>query len=290
MSNVNIASLRAKLKEIKTGKSQQNFEYMEKFWYPPEYDPDKPQRSVIRILPSAKEGSDFFVETLLYRINNKNFHSPRLKNMPDPISEYTRALWATGDEENIKIARELKAGKRFYMNVIARERVVLNSETGKEEVRKDDGPLIFSCGVKVIERILKAIVDEEEYGDIIDLKKGYDFRVIREKRDGYPNYDDSKPVKNPSPAGTNEQILKWMENLHDLNELIKISSYEELKRELDIFRGISEDSKSSEHETAAEESNSSKTVSKSKETVDEGSNDDDDDEFLKELDRIKNRD
>ena len=255
MTALNVAALRAKLQELK-GKGG-NSEFSLKYYSAPEYDEANPLRSTIRILPGklnieTNEQEPFFVETLLYRINNKNLHSPKIVGKPDPIWDYIRFLWKTNDDANIKIAREIKPKKRYYMNVVARERTVLNQEAQREETRKNDGPLIFSCGVKIFERILKAMVDEEEYGDITDLKEGYDFRVIKETRGEFPNYDDSKPCKKASPAGTNEEIVRWMSNLHDLKALITIPTYEELEHELKVYRGeIKEEAAGSTNETAA---------------------------------------
>lgn len=294
MQTLNIAELRAKLNELKGGNVSKNYDFMKKFYNPPDWNETLHARSTIRILPGAMNaagGNDiFFAETLLHRINNKNYHCPKKIGQTCPICEYNRALWATDNEENIKIARDLKAKKRFYMNVIAREREVQDEQTGKTQIVKNNGPLVYSCGVKVFEKILKFIVDED-YGDITNLMNGYDFQIRKEKQGEWPNYDDSKARKDPSPAGTKEEILQWMDNLHDLNTLIKYESYEDLKQQLDIYRGVISDPFASQQST---ESNPTETIPSSTTTIDisdeetettkESSGDDD---FFKELEKLR---
>ena len=244
MQNLNITELRAKLNELKGGGANRNFDFLEKFYNPPDWNDTLPSRSTIRVLPGptneSGENEIWFSETALHKINGKNYHCPKKINKPCPICEYYGALWSTEKPENIEIAREIKPKKRFYMNVIARERVVPNKETGENDVRKNDGPLIYSCGVKVFEKILKFMVDEE-YGDITELLNGYDFQVRKERQGEWPNYDDSKSMKNSSVAGNEEEIVEWMNNLHDLGALIRYESYDSLRQQLDIYRGIIND-------------------------------------------------
>ena len=297
---VDIAALRSKLQELK-GKGG-NQEFLQKYWRALEFDATNSIRSTIRILPGqvgpGDEQEPFFVETLLHRINGKNIHSPRLLNKPCPIQDYIKKLWAQAEQypENVAVAREIKARKRFYMNIIARERIIISQETGKEELRKNDGPLIFSCGVKLFEKILKTMIDEEEYGDITSLTQGFDLKVIMEIRDGYPNYDDSRPVRESSPAGTDEQMNNWMLNIHNLKELINIPTYEELENELAIYRGLKEEGslapqKDTETDSSSPASEQVQTaVSKAvDETPAKTSSSGSDDEFLEELRRIQQK-
>jgi len=288
MGTLNVAELRQKLQELKTGKKTQNTEYLKKFFNVPEFDENNVKRSTARILPGGINEEDnerlpFFTETLLHKINMKNVHCPRKIGKPCPICEYVRALWATNDPEKIAVARELKAKKRFYLNVIARERSILNLETGKEETKINDGPLIYSCGVKVMEKILRDIVDDE-IGDITDLKHGYDFRIIKEVNiSGYPGYDSSKSSKKSTPAGTEEEITRWMGELNDLNSLIKYSTHEELVLELSTFKGGGAPAETVETQPAMT------TAKESKPVVSSIANEDEED-FLAQLDKIRSKD
>jgi hypothetical protein len=278
-TKVNIANLRAKLAQL----AGQNRSLDDKYLLIPDYDASNLSRSTIRILPGPADNPDaFFSETILHRINGKNVQSPRIMGKPCPIQEYIRYLWNTGEEENIKIAREIKGTKRFYFNVISRERIVANKETGKEEAHKNDGPLIFSCGIKLFQKVLSYIVDPD-YENMLDLKDGFDFKVRKEQVGGYPNYDQSCPSRKSSSAGSDEEIEKWMLNLHDLKELIKIPSYNELVQELNMFRGIQGNNAGNSNSSDGKEPLVPVLAGKS-ESFEEEENDE---EFLKTLESIK---
>ena len=60
-------------------------------------------------------------------------------------------------------------------------------------------------------------------------------------KDAYPKYDDTSFAKNPSPAGTIEEIKRWAENLHDLSKLRSPRDSEYLEKELAIHRGLISD-------------------------------------------------
>ena len=179
------------------------------------------------------------------------------------------------------------------MNVIARERVVINESTGKEEVVKDDGPLIYSCGVKVFEKIIRTML-KSDYGDVTDLVNGFDFRIEKEESNsGYPSYDNSEFLRNSSPAGTAEQVEFWMNNLHDLDSLINFKTYEELVEELEKYKaGVDAASSitSGVPNLNFEKNNEDSSESSNSESSQDSDDDNDsDDDFLKELERLKNK-
>ena len=122
-------------------------------------------------------------------------------------------LWNTKDEGNMAIARQIKARKRFYLNAVERE-------TGDVK--------ILSVGIKLFSKILDCFFDED-YGDITDLKTGNDFKIVKDKSGEWPNYDKSSPKPTKSPAGSDAEIARWMDELHDIQGLVKVASYEELK-------------------------------------------------------------
>lgn len=280
-NTINVAALRAKLEELKTGKKTENNEFLAKFYNPPYFDANCPQRSVIRILPGIVkengETSPFFTETSLHKIGGKNVHCIKKSGKICPICEFIKPMW----NSNPDAARQLKARKRFYMNVIARERIVKNFETGKEEIKQNDGPLIYSCGIKIFQKILGQMLEvvEETAVDITDLKKGFDFKIKKEMQtSGYPSYDESKVSRTPSVAGTDEEIENWIKNLHDLNSLIKYATYEELLKEVEILKS------SKEYDIAADKKLSDKQVS----TYDpDGDKEDDDKELEAALEKIR---
>ena len=219
--------LRAKLHELQTGQ-RTDPDFLARFVRLSEGE------QLIRLLPAADGGNGFFSETALHRLNGRNLHCPRaVSNKPCPICAYVRKLWDSKLDENIAIARKIKARKRYYFNCIIREE---KQQDGS--IVKDAGPKILSVGVKLFEKFLSVFFDED-YGDPTNLEAGYDFKIIMEIKDEYPNYDKTMPRPRATPAGTPEQIKTWMENLHDLTALIQVKEASELQEELNVFLGVS---------------------------------------------------
>lgn len=232
------AQLLAKLDELKTGKRSGNTEFLQKFWGTPVYDPTNPKRSSCRIMPGRGE-EKFWVETHVHKINGHNVHCPKKNGVRSscPICDYVKMLWNTKDPAKEAIARKIGAKKKFYLNVISRERVIKNEQTQLMEVQTNAGPLILSCGIKVFEKILRdmAKILEEEGINMTGLEQGFDFHVIKEVRGEYPNYDGCETARRPTPAGTPEEIARWKENLNDLTTLVTIKTDDELREEVKKF-------------------------------------------------------
>jgi hypothetical protein len=166
------------------------------------------------------------------------------------LCSYYSNLWKKSEglsgaaQENMKNeARRYKPNERYYYNVLVRSQ---KGENG--EIEKNVGPLIFSCGVKVHEKILRAINGDESIGEtglgnITHPLTGYDFKLIIKKTKGsdgqmYPNYDLSKFEDKPSALGTESEIEEWLSKLHDLQALRVLKSNDELSTALRISLGL----------------------------------------------------
>jgi len=139
-------------------------------------------------------------------------------------------------------AREIKPVERYYYNVIVRQEK--DHKTG--EILKNVGPKIYSCGKQVHAKIMRAIVGdkdagEDALGDITHPLKGRDFKVVKKiTKSGnreFPNYDFSK-FEPESPAGSTQDLDKWLDNVHDLQSLRKVKTEEELKHALRVHLGM----------------------------------------------------
>ena len=160
---VNLDELRKKYDAIQKAQSGGggNDDFLKKFFMMEE------GTSVIRVLP-AKEDSDneFYAETAIHRINDKNYHCPRVKGGDCPVCDLYYRLWKVEGpmkDEAQDLARQIKPRKRYYMNVVD---------------RRDSSVKILSMGMKLFGKILDCFFDED-YGDITDLKEGWDFKVIK---------------------------------------------------------------------------------------------------------------
>jgi|TARA_Y100000004_G_scaffold105140_1_gene118008 hypothetical protein len=204
---VNIEELRKKYNQINKTPESGGADFLKKFLMMEE------GTTQVRVLPDKNPDNNFYAETGIHRINDKNYHCPKVQGKECPMCDLSFKLWNTKDEGNMAIARQIKARKRFYLNAVERE-------TGDVK--------ILSVGIKLFSKILDCFFDED-YGDITDLKTGNDFKIVKDKSGEWPNYDKSSPKPTKSPAGSDAEIARWMDELHDIQGLVKVASYEELK-------------------------------------------------------------
>ena len=212
---VNLDELKKKYEQIQraqSGGGGNSDDFLKKFFMMDE------GTSIIRVLPSP-EGTEqeFYAETAIHRINDKNYHCPRVKGHDCPICDLYYKLWKVEGpmkDEAQDLARQIKPRKRYYMNVVD---------------RRDESVKILSMGMKLFGKILDCFFDED-YGDITDLQEGWDFKVVKDTQGQWPSYDKSAPKPKQSAAGSGKQIAEWMDELHDIHGLVKLPEYDELKK------------------------------------------------------------
>jgi hypothetical protein len=174
--------------------------------------------NTVRILPAAEEGHDFYAATKIHRVpyaegQVKNIHCRKVHGEACPVCDLYFGLWKTGRKEDEDLARQIKARDRYYMNVVDRE---------TSEVK------ILSVGIILFKKMISAILDED-FGDITDLESGHDFKIIMYKEGQWPKYDQSQPRPKSEAAGSAADVASWMEQLHEIQSLVKLEDYEELK-------------------------------------------------------------
>ena len=228
---------------------------------------------VVRLLPPAppvmfgREKNLFYVPTRTHRLNDRNYHCPRElvgKRWVGecPVCSYTAWLWKESERhekegkldlmnQEQSLYRVIKATERFYFNAIARQQ--FNPDTNVMEFNQ--GPLVFSIGQKVKDRIFREVVGSVEHGkpkcDITDFHTGKDFKYVKvmtqgkDKKTYYPTYDESEFLA-PSPLGDPDQIEQWMANLQDLQALRHFVENDELKRQLKIHLKLIPDEKAAD--------------------------------------------
>ena len=214
---VNIDELRKKYAEINNQGGGGNSDFLSKFFMMDE------GTSVVRVLPAKDEATqEFYAETAIHRLNDKNYHCPRVKGGKCPVCDTYYNMWkeinSIGKEspkgkELQDLARQIKSRKRYYMNVVD---------------RRDESVKILSVGQKLFGKVLDCFFDED-FGDITDMKEGWDFKIVKDTQGQWPNYDKSSPKPKQSEAGTDAENAKWMDSLHDIHGLVKVADYDELK-------------------------------------------------------------
>ena len=132
---VNLDELKKKYEQIQraqSGGGGNSDDFLKKFFMMDE------GTSIIRVLPSP-EGTEqeFYAETAIHRINDKNYHCPRVKGHDCPICDLYYKLWKVEGpmkDEAQDLARQIKPRKRYYMNVVD---------------RRDESVKILSMGMKL---------------------------------------------------------------------------------------------------------------------------------------------
>ena len=190
--------------------------------------------AVIRFLP-APEGEDvpwakvyshafqgpggWYIENSLTTVGQK-----------DPVSEYNRGLWNSGNETDKDTVRKQKRKLSYYSNIY-----VVKDSTNPEN---EGGVFLFKYGKKIFERVQAAMSPEFEDETPInpfDFWQGANFKLKIRKVDGYWNYDKSEfdavaPLLEDDDAL--EALWKKEYSLEDFVKPTEFKSYEDLERRL----------------------------------------------------------
>ena len=148
----------------------------------------------------------------------------------DPVSEYNRDLWNSGNEADKDTVRKQKRKLSYYSNIY-----VVKDSTNPEN---EGGVFLFKYGKKIFDKIQAAMQPEYEDETPInpfDFWQGADFKLKIRKVDGYWNYDKSE-FDSAAPLLKDDEALEslWKKQ-YSLEEFTKPSNfktYEDLERRL----------------------------------------------------------
>lgn len=206
----------------------------------------KEGKTQVRIVPYLKNTDNPFVTLKFhYGINNKTLLSPLTFDNPDPIQEFAFSICK--DDAMKPLAKKLFLKDTYYAPVIVRDSGEETPQVKWLQLNKTSYETILSY------------FEDEDYGDIVDVKEGYDlvFEKISAKSAGN---DFGKTLvkartKPTALAETDEEIVNILKTQVDIFELFTEPSYDELKIELDKFMNTSS--------TVPGESNEEKTETNS---------------------------
>jgi len=133
-------------------------------------------------------------------------------NKACPICQFVWKLWNGKDENDIKLAKRIKAYNRVIANIIDLSDV-------------DKGVQKFAFG-KTLARKIMSYIEDPEFQPLLDAEKGHNFIVIKKMVDNYPNYDDSRPEVRVSSA--TEIYPDWKKECFDLKKEVIEKDYEQL--------------------------------------------------------------
>jgi hypothetical protein len=172
-------------------KSQQVGTVDERFW---KLSTDKAGNgfAVIRFLPAC-EGEDMpFVKLYSHAFQGPGGwyieNSLTTLGQKDPLGEYNRELWNSGDESLKEQVRKQKRKLQYYSNIY-----VVKDPSNPENEGK---VFLFRYGKKIYDKIMEAVNGDELEGragyNPFDFWTGANFKLRAKKVAGYPNYDSSE--------------------------------------------------------------------------------------------------
>ena len=162
----------------------------ERLWKP-EVDKTGNGYAVIRFLP-APESEDI----PWAKIYSHAFQGPggwyienslTTTGKKDPVSDYNRELWNSGNESDKDVVRRQKRKLSYYANIY----VVKDQANPQNE----GGVFLYKFGKKIFDKVMESMQPEFEDETPInpfDFWQGANFKLKIVKKDGYWNYDKSE--------------------------------------------------------------------------------------------------
>lgn len=212
----------------------------ERFWKLPS---DKAGNgfAVIRFLPAA-DGEDMpFVKMYSHAFQGPGGwyieNSLTTLGQDDPLGEYNRELWNSGDESLKEQVRKQKRKLSYYSNVYIVKDPVNPENEGT--VR------LFRYGKKIHDMIMEAVNGDELEGregiNPFCFWSGADFKLRVKRVAGYPNYDSSEFTAPGTLEDLDDaQLESIWKRQHSLNAIVaedQFKSYDQLKNRLDRVLG-----------------------------------------------------
>jgi hypothetical protein len=206
----NADAIRKKLADLSGKNSKKNI-----LWRP-----EEGKNYQVRFLPFTDgDGTPFKELWFYYNIGeNSGLLTPHQFGKPDPIQELINKLRSDESKDSYELAKKLYPKMRTFGAVVVR---------GEE----DKGVRIWSFGKMVYQDLLNIMLDSD-YGDIADVKRGYDIKVRCEKLPGKQFADTTVTPKPQHSALSDDQSTsrKWLDSIPSLDDLYALKSYDELSK------------------------------------------------------------
>jgi len=198
--------------------------------------------AVIRFLP-ASDGEDMpFVKMYSHAFQGVGGwyieNSLTTLGQNDPLGEYNRELWNSGDESLKEQVRKQKRKLQYYANIY----VVKDPSNPENEGQVK----LFRFGKKIYDKIMEAVNGDELEGregfNPFDFWTGADFKLRMKRVAGYPNYDSSEFHSPATLDGLDDaQLESIWKRQHLLQPVVapdQFKSYEDLKKRLDAVLNL----------------------------------------------------
>lgn len=180
----------------------------------------------VRVLPTGEE-NDFVFEVIQFYLGGeiKGVFSPATFGAPCAIMEAYEELKNSDDPDDKELAKKFVPKRKFLMPV-----AVYKDIKGKELDTDNSGKLVqLTAGL--YQDIIDLYLDEDEWGDMTDIKEGYDLKLSRSGKGMTDTEYTVQPCKNTkAPKEYSKEEI-------DLETKIKevIPSYEETQEYVEKF-------------------------------------------------------
>lgn len=163
----------------------------------------------VRIM-QVGEDKEFYREVINFWLNNDlgSITSPQTIGQPCAAYEKYQELKESDDEMDMELAKKLTPRTKPVIPII-----YYDDLKGKKVNSENSGKLLqISTGV--LQEILDLYLDDDDWGDMTDPKKGYDIKITREGKGRFDTNYTVQPCKNtPVPKEFRKPV--------DLDELVK---------------------------------------------------------------------
>ena len=210
----------------------------ERFWKA-ELDKTGVGSAVVRFLP-APDGEDLpWVKVYSHAFQGPGGwyieNSLTTTGGKDPVSDYNRTLWNSGNDADKDTVRKQKRKLSYYSNVYVVKDPLHPENEGKV--------FLFKYGKKIFDKVLEAMqpeFDDETPINPFDFWQGANFKLKIVKKDGFWNYDKSEFDK-VAPLLDDDDALEalWKKeySLSAITAPDQFKSYEDLERRLKTVLG-----------------------------------------------------
>ena len=153
----------------------------------------------------------------------------------DPVSEYNRELWNSGNEADKDTVRKQKRKLSYYANIYVVQ--------DKANPQNEGKVFLYKFGKKIFDKVMESMQPEFEDETPInpfDFWQGANFKLKLKKVAGYWNYDSSE-FDRVSPLLDDDDALEalWKKqySLTALTAADQFKSYEQLEKRLKMVLG-----------------------------------------------------
>ena len=187
--------------------------------------PDKEEIPWAKLYTHAFQGpGGWYIENSLTTVGGK-----------DPVSDYNRELWNSGNESDKDTVRKQKRKLSYYSNIY-----VVKDPTNPQNEGK---VFLFKYGKKIFDKVMEAMQPEFEDESPInpfDFWQGANFKLKIVKKDCFWNYDKSE-FDSVAPLLSDDDALEaiWKKeySLAAVTAADQFKSYEDLERRLKYVLG-----------------------------------------------------